>query len=363
MVAGAMALASCTSEDVVNVDAVQGNAIGFENVLSKPSKAIEGDLNLSTFDQFMVYGYYLKPGMTTPIQIFNGVPVSASKDNDGNITGWGYAGTRYWVPECTYYFYAYSCADTELGTGFGIPSMSLFDQVNTSIDSRALILQRYLCDQTHNHDLITAENENILALEKKNPDVALKFSHALCKIKAEFTTDFPDGYEVYVSNVYVTSFFRFADFNVGTSTWSNFSGKDNSFPISLNVIVPPGVDPKENYLTNAGGSKLTTSEAFIIPKSYASNENVELHFSIDLKKDGNLILQRDIHGTWSPQWVMGNIYQYSINISGSTAGIEPIVFSAEQSLSDSNTSWGEATPVNMVFGVDANTATASETTD
>lgn len=363
MAAGVMALAACTSEDVVDLSTSQGNAISFENVVGKATRATEGDLSLSSFEQFMVYGYYLKPGMTTPIQIFNGVPVTVSKDASGKITGWNYTGTRYWVPECTYYFYAYSCANVAIATGNGNPGMSLFDPKNTSVDGRALILQQYRCDADHNHDLVTAENENITALEKKNPDVALKFSHALCKIKAEFTTDFPDGYEVYVSNVYVTSFFRFADFNVGTSTWSNFSGKDNSFPISLNVIVPPGVDPKENYLTNAGGSKLTTSEAFIIPKSYASNENVELHFSIDLKKDGNLILQRDIHGTWSPQWVMGNIYQYSINISGSTAGIEPIVFSAEQSLSDSNTSWGEATPVNMVFGVDANTATASETTD
>lgn len=351
MVAGAMALASCTSEDVVNVDAVQGNAIGFENVLSKPSKAIEGDLNLSTFDQFMVYGYYLKPGMTTPIQIFNGVPVSASKDNDGNITGWGYAGTRYWVPECTYYFYAYSCADTELGTGFGIPSMSLFDQVNTSIDSRALILQRYLCDQTHNHDLITAENENILALEKKNPDVALKFSHALCKIKAEFTTDFPDGYEVYVSNVFLTSYYRIADFNVGKGEWSGFDGKDNTSPISLNILA----EKDKNFVTNSSTSKLATSEAFIIPKLYDTkiNENVQLHFSIDIKKEGNVILQRNIHGTWSPQWKMGNIFQYSINISGSTAGIEPIVFATSQSLSGTQ-DWSDAGKVEMVFGVDAN---------
>ena len=351
MAAGVMALSACTSEDVVDVSAVQGNAIGFENVVGKATRAVEGDLSLNTFDKFMVYGYYIKPGMTTPIQIFNGVPVLATKDGDGKVTGWSYSDTRYWVPECEYYFYAYSCADVELGTGFGNPGMSLFDQVNNSVDSRALILQQYRCDQTHNHDLITAENEAIKALEKNNPDVSLKFSHALCKIKAEFTTDFPDGYEVYVSNVYVTSYYRIADFNVGKGEWSNFAGKDKTNPIQLNVLSDAG----QNFVTNEAGTKLATSEAFIIPNAYdaVNNDNVELHFSIDIMKDGMLILQRNIHGTWSPQWAKGNIYQYSIKISGSTVGIDPIVFAASQSLSG-NQDWSDAAKVEMVFGVDAN---------
>lgn len=352
MAAGVMALAACTSEDVVDVSSTQGNAIGFENVVNKATRAVDGDLSLSTFDQFFVYGYYLKPQMTTPIQIFNGVPVTAVKGEDGKISGWTYAGTRYWVPDCSYFFYAYSCADVELGTGFGTAGMSLFDQQSTSVDGRALIIQKYLCDKTHNHDLITAENETITAGEKGNPLVSLEFSHALCKIKAEFTTDFPAGYEVYVSNVYVTSFYRFADFNVGKGEWSNFGGQDNLNPIQLNVIADPG----KNFVTNKAGSELTTSEAFVIPKLYdtANSENVELHFSIDVKKDGLLILQRNIHGTWSPQWTKGNIYQYSINISGSTAGIEPIVFAASQSLSG-NKDWSDAGKVEMVFGIDANT--------
>lgn len=351
MAAGLVTLAACTSEDVYDVSPSQGNAISFENVINKPTRLVTGDLNSATFDQFLVYGYYLKPQMTTPIQIFAGVPVTASRDGEGNITGWSYSGTRYWVPDCSYFFYAYSCADTELGSGFGTAGMSLFDQVNTSVDSRALILQKYLCDQSHNHDLVTAENESITASETGNPQVSLEFSHALCKVKAEFTTDFPDGYEVYVSNVYVTSFYRYADFNVGKGEWSNFGGKDNSNPVILVVQA----EPEKNFVTNKADSKLLTSESFIIPKLYdaVNNDNVELHFSIDVKKDGALILQRNIHGTWSPQWKKGNIYQYSINISGSTAGIEPIVFAASQSLTG-NQDWSDTSKVEMVFGVDAN---------
>lgn len=348
--AGLMALTACTSEVEIDVSPTQANAIGFENVINKSSRAVDGDLTNKLFDKFLVYGYYTKPGMTTPIQIFNGVPVNATKDSEGKVTGWTYSGTRYWIPDCEYFFYAYSCGNTELASSYGIPGMSLFDQVSSSVDSRALIIKQYRCDSEHNHDLVTAENEGIKATNTGNPNVALPFSHALCKVKAQFSTDFPDGYEVYVSNVYITSYYRYGDYNVGTANWTNYSGKDTNFPISLNIIA----DPNKNYVTNQPESKLKTTEGFFIPKLYdaLNSDNVELHFSIEVKKDGSSILQRKIHGTWSPQWNKGNIYQYNINISGSTAGIEAIVFAAEQSL-EGNQDWTESGQVDMVFGVDA----------
>lgn len=348
--AGLMALTACTSEVEIEVSPTQANAIGFENVVNKSSRAVDGDLTNKLFDKFLVYGYYTKPGMTTPIQIFNGVPVNAVKDASGKVTGWSYSGTRYWIPDCEYFFYAYSCGNTELASTFGTPGMSLFDQVSSTVDSRSLIIKQYRCDSEHNHDLVTAENEGIKAIDKGNPKVALPFTHALCKVKAEFSTDLPEGYEVYITNVYLTSYYRYGDFNAGTGAWTNFSGKDVNYPITLNVLA----DANQNFVTNQSTSKLATSEAFFIPKIYdgGKSENVELHFSIEVKKGGESVLQRKIYGTWSPQWNRGNIYQYNINISGSTAGIEAIVFAAEQSL-EGNQDWVESGQVDMVFGVDA----------
>ena len=69
------------------------------------------------------------------------------------------------------------------------------------------------------------------------------------------------------------------------------------------------------------------------------------------------VLERNIVGTWSPQWVKGNLYTYNINIAGSAAGVEPIVFAAEQSLSgNGSNAWDTSTSLNMVFGVDTNNA-------
>ncbi|MDE6300139.1 MAG: fimbrillin family protein [Muribaculaceae bacterium] len=353
---GAAALTGCTSSEVLD-EGIQSNAIGFSNVVNKPSRAVSGDLTNTSFDNFLVYGYYIKPGMTTPIQIFNGVPVQKKKD-DG-VEKWVYSegGTRYWVPGCTYYFYAYSCADVALTSGKGNPSFSLFDGTNPTVDDRALTLQQYLCDSEHQHDLVTAENENIVALESGNHEVSLPFRHALCKVKAVFTTDFPVGYKVYVSNVSVSSFYNKADYNVGTNTWSNYTANTNN-----PAYVSLSFGSATNFVENKPGSELSTSEAFLIPKNYdtKNSENVKLHFTITVAKVDNIngqvvennVLQRNIVGTWSPQWTGGNIYKYNVVISGSSAGIEPIVFAANQEIGAS--SWDDTTTLDMVFGIDPN---------
>lgn len=344
---GLLTLTACTSEEVVDVSQSQSNVIGFENVVNKNTRVVEGDLTGSTFDNFLVYGYYTKERMSTPIQIFNGVPVTKDKAT-GN---WSYSGVRYWVPECSYYFYAYSCADIELVSENGNPAMTLTNE--TTEDGRALTMMSYLCDGRHQHDLVCAESGKIVAQEKNNEKVGLNFTHALCKMKAVFTTDFPDGYEVKVSNVKVTGFFNRANYNVGSGAWSDYK-LDGTKPST-----PFFIDDKNNVVTNASGSKVETSEIFVIPKLYAHNtEFVTLHFTIEISKDGETILERAITGTWSPQWESSRIYKYNINISGSSAGIEPIIFAASQSLTGSTT-WDTSNEVTMVFGVDT-AATVNE---
>lgn len=342
MAAGFLMLTACTSEEVVDVSPTQGNVIGFKNVVNKNTRAVEGDLTSVTFDNFLAYGYYTKEGMTTPIQIFNGVPVTKKKNAATGKEEWVYDGVRYWVPNCTYNFYAYSCADVALTTGKGSPAMTLTNE--TSVDGRALAIMGYLCDGTHQHDLVCAESETILAKEKNNPQVSLAFGHALCKIKAVFTTDFPSGYTVKVSNVKISEFYNKGDYNVGTGVWSNFKMENTPY-----TNIP--VSETKNTVTSTPGDKVETGDVFLIPSLYPNTEFVRLHFTIEVSKGGEVILERSIVGTWSPQWERARIYKYNINITGSSAGIEPIVFAASQSLSG-NDAWDTSTEVNMVFGID-----------
>lgn len=357
MAAGVMALAACTSEDVVDVSATQGNAIGFENVVNKASRAdgdaVSGDLATGVnFDKFLVYGYYTHNGSFTPIQIFNGVPVTAVKGEDNKISGWTYDETRYWLPEHRYYFYAYSCADIELDNTKGEPTFDL------TADTPTLMINNYLCDDTHQHDLVTASNTNsgngILALETQNPLVALGFKHALCKAKVKFTTDFPKDYKVVVENVYISSFDNKANFDVKAQAWDGYVHSDNS---KVTLTLPAD----KNYLmTSDAEDNITTSEAFLIPKEYKSDESVKLHFTLKIykvdkdaegKEVATWLIDRKMVGTWAPQWVNGNRYQYDITLTGKNSGIEPIVFAAEQSI-EAGGEWGGTTQVSMTFGVE-----------
>ena len=333
---GVLALTACTSEEITEVSSTQGNAISFENVVNKNSRAVEGDLDKNSFDMFLVYGYYTKENASTPIQIFNGVPVKKVNNQ------WIYDGVRYWIPNCTYYFYAYSCADIALSSDKGSPTLTLTNESTPA--GRALSIMNYLCDTRHQHDLVYAENGPIVATEKNNQQVSLPFKHALCKIKAVFTTDFPDGYVVKISDVKIDEFYNKANFNARTKAWSGFVEEDGAY-INLNV------DPNKNTMTNAANSKVETSEIFIIPTVYPSDQWVKLHFTIELSKGNDVVLQRSIYGSWSPNWEVGKIYTYNINITGSSAGIEPIVFAAAQSLDDN--SWDSSPEVKMEFGVDA----------
>ncbi|MDE6460305.1 MAG: fimbrillin family protein, partial [Paramuribaculum sp.] len=181
------------------------------------------------------------------------------------------------------------------------------------------------------------------------PSVKLNFSHALSKIKAIFTTDFPPGFMVYVSNIYVTDFYNRADFNVSSSTWSNYTGEENNTQsVMLSV-------PDNSFVENKTGSKITSSEAFVIPKLYDATgcENVRLHFTINVMKDDEIIMERKIVGTWSPQWEKSKIYTYNIKISGTSAGILPIVFSDVQDLYGAE-SWEDSRPLDMMFGIETN---------
>lgn len=346
--AGLIMLTACTSEEVIDVSPTQGNVIGFKNVVYKNTRAVTGDLTSTSFDNFLAYGYYTKEGMTTPIQIFNGVSVAKSKNSKGEDE-WKYNGVRYWVPNCTYHFYGYSCADIALASGKGTPAMTLTNE--TSVDGRALSIMGYLCDGTHQHDLVCAESDHILAKDKDNPQVSLGFEHALCKIKAVFTTDFSAGYQVKVSNVKITQFYNRGDYNVGTQVWSNFKIENSPY-----INMP--VDENNNIVTSAPNSAVETAEIFLIPTLYPSTEVVNLHFTIEVSKDGEVVLERSIIGSWAPQWENARIYKYNINITGSSAGIEPIVFAASQQLN--GTEWDTSTEVSMVFGVDTPSASNEE---
>lgn len=375
MALGILALSACTSSDIID-EGIQSNAIGFENVVNKQTRA-EGPvstLDKNNFNMFYVFGYYTKPGMeNSAIQIFNSEEVKLDKSS-GN---WTYSNPRYWNPGGTYYFYAYSCGDLKLNSTFGTFAM---DITETKTEDRALMINNYLCDYRHQHDLVYAENEGIVGKPKPesgtataNPKVKFKFNHLLSKINAQFTSTFPAGYKIRISNVSVTNIRNYANYNPkATVKWygQELRVLEDSRNPYINLYVPTGngtgTDPQDDTLplntTEFGKPAVTTEVGFVIPFDYSKSTggNVTLTFDIDVVRDGAVVLQRNLRGNFNPNWQAGFGYTYNVEITGTDASLEAIAFETE---TDPITGWSDTNGGKITLETYTDANSTSETDD
>lgn len=314
---GVLTLSGCTSSEI-DEESVQANAIGFESVVKKPTRgvddtAVSGDLTTQNLDEIYVYGYYTpQNNATNYIQVFYEEQVVKSGD------AWTYNNTRYWVPGAKYNFYAYSCGDIRLKNEKGTPSL---DFVNDQY--RVLRITNYVCDDTHQHDLIYAYREGIEGKKagEGNTRVSFDFNHILTKISAEFVSEFDKDYDVYVSNVRLQNIRNQGAYDPKANDnyqWKDVIRKEENAIVSLSV--------PENSKAVAGGTSIKTASAYVIPYNY-SNGDVQLLFDVVVKKGNEQVLSRHMKGSWSPNWTIGYNYNYRIKITGTTANLDKIEFS------------------------------------
>lgn len=332
--AGALALSACTSSEVIE-EGVQSNAIRFQNMVSKESRA----LTSTDLKNFYVYAYYTLPNKEAEaVGVFNGEVVSRT---DLTKNEWSYDNTRYWVPKAKYYFYAYSCDNNTLTSNDnGDPSL---DVEGNTVASRVLTISNYRCDVRHQDDLIYASNEGTEgkepadegASEPNNKPVALAFKHILSKVYVTFENEFPEGYSIIISNVKFKNIVNFADYNPN-SGWSNFKREN----ISTNVLpyFDLGVDGSN---VAVGETKVKTIAGYTIPCQY-NNQNVTIEFEIEVTSEvvndevtsTTTVLKRVLSGSWKPNWIAGTSYTYNVKINGTAANLEPIVFETAQNIDD-----------------------------
>ncbi|MDE7378439.1 MAG: fimbrillin family protein [Paraprevotella sp.] len=358
----ALALSACTSEEVLDESSsVQRNAIGFQNVVSKQSRAGEFDgvdITAANLKHFSVFGYYTNPNTPTQaVLVFNNELVSKGQNEQGQTT-WNYDNTRYWVPGANYCFYAYSCGDVKLNSNFGKFSM---DTNQAQANDRVLKINGYVCDVTHQHDLLFASRENVKPETDETgqnvtagADVAFKFAHILSKIDTKFSSDFAPEYTVEIKNIMASNIRNVGDYDP-KKDWYNqkrqsIDGVDPYVMVQGETAI---VAQKGGTVTAVDGTTTviekkepTSSFAFVLPHTYTSAD-VTLSFEIAVKKDDKLILSRVLSGSWKPTWVTGHWYTYTIQITGDAANLTPIMFTTE---TDPITGWtsGE-TPSDIVF--------------
>ena len=339
LAAGAMALTACTSTDVIE-EGIQSNAIGFQNVVSKNTRAIDSKDDLTTF---YVYGFYTKKDFeTSPVVIFDGDKVTGS----GNT--WSYGDTyRYWVPDMTYKFYAYSCENNQSALGAnGSASMSFdeYGEPTVGIDG-------YLCSNDHQHDLLFAKKDDgIVGKQNNNEKVSFNFNHILSKLKVKFVSGFPAGYDLKISAVQLSNVYTKGDYTVTPSTaeWTITEG--TSADGTLSVAVPDDKNTASAKTDEANAVDVLTNEIYVIPHKYTTT-NVGIRFRVDITNGDTPVMSRVFSGTWTPNWASGTAYTYTINISGENASLEKIEFG------DMNVgTWSEVAGPTLTFGAPTNPA-------
>ncbi len=353
LAAGAMALTACTQSDVLE-EGIQSNAIGFQNMVSKESRA----LDKASLNRFYVYAYYtpsVESGSGDPVLVFSGDAVTLSG------TEWGYTNTRYWIPGADYTFYAYSAENGALKNGSAVMNLD-----GTTSAARALRLNGYECRDGLQEDLIfatTTQKGVAASADAANPankKVALTFKHVLSRVNVKFASDFASGYEIKVSEVSITNLRDKGNFSAATNSWSQQSRTIQEDEAEGNVgaaVTFAGFVEDKNIASKGDGTEAnpdltaTTTNCFVLPYSYTTDGDVKLRFKIEVidTASDQTILTRDMVGSWAPNWVAGTSYTYNVKISGTVADLEPIVFETQENMNVDDWTTGSTTSVEMNF--------------
>ena len=161
-------LSSCSKVTVAGQHGQDSSAITFTDVAAK--SVVTGPSDIGSFS---VWGWRTdnSSATPTPAEVFSATEVSRTG------TSWTYEGTRYWMPENTYDFYALYPDTATLTT----PDQSGKKAAESAAYDAAGNLTITGFDSTSGHDLMTASNTG---LSGTNPlqSVAFTFSHELSRL-------------------------------------------------------------------------------------------------------------------------------------------------------------------------------------
>lgn len=306
-------LSGCSTSEVIDDVRNEKSVIGFDTHMNKNSRALDN----SNFNTFFVFGTYSKSSSSQPVQVFFGDRV-----NKGSDGVWKCATTRYWTPENTYDFYAYSCDNASIDLGHN---------GHSAMNGKYLNLLEYTISQAHcTHDLVYAA-----ALGEKRPahvdgvtpeSVSLSFKHILTRLKFTFNSEIPgENYTVKISNVKMVNFRNTGNFLGSSLSWTAQERVGNTPTISLTIPNGGVIQSPEN-----GQKSISTEPVYMIPFSYLdANVQIEFDFSIEAPdSNGQLqeVMSNHITGTWQPNWIKGYSVNNVITLTGNTTGMDAITF-------------------------------------
>lgn len=313
--AAAMALASCTNSEVMEV--AENRAIGFSSFVGKPTKAVKPVTSI-TSEQFYVFGEYgnTTSGWTKVGQAFNNELGSA---------------VYYWQPSQTYRFGAY--AD---GTNGKIETSGAGATVAFSAADPKLTFTNYTPNDSK--DLVAAISDDIttdatVSSSTNLGPVSLTFKHMLSQVRLTFTTDAADTYALTIKNVKIVQAVSTCTgtYN-GTPAWETSTGTKGEYEygdFNPGQVISKDAPKDQTKLVipqacNAGDLKVTFT---------ASIEGEKPAGSTTLTKDFTATLAHNLttSGATANEWTAGYCYNYTAQIDiddivNNASSLVPITF-------------------------------------
>lgn len=246
----AMALASCTNEEVLNV--ADSRAISFDNAFVNNGTRSVSDpsLTASTLQNFDVYGFVTNTDGSSS-QIFGKDEITVvTKGENGQ---WGYTTPpQYWVKNNTYTFGA--IAPSKVGTVSGV----------SVADGKVKMTVSFTNTNNDQKDLLHAAPAAVQVTgDTYSEPVKMTFNHQLSKVKFSFKNLVGAGYSVKVKNVKITNAKKTGTLTIGnTSSWS---GQQGELALYFGNAVGTLVEDNDTTKIEYNGTNETYYEKLMIP--------------------------------------------------------------------------------------------------
>ena len=258
--AAVVAFAACSKEQTIVAD--RGEVIGFGNpfIENATRQAIDGSYSgTKELTSFKVYGTVTGNGNT--VLLYDGDDVVG---NVGDAV-WGCtAAEQYWIPNCSYKFYAITDA-TSVSPADAMPTTITYNEITTN-----------------NGDLMMAiveDTTNDQATPSKGNPVKFTFTHLLSKAKFSFSKGAYSNtsYTFTVKNIKFTDAYKSGVYNIAAGTWGsqNNKGELTFGNLEGNITTTNATTGLESY-----------NERQLVPATYTASNPLTISFDVVMMLDG-----------------------------------------------------------------------------
>ena len=332
----AMAVASCTNEEVVDIPSSKG--ISFNNPYVGTSvRAVEAiETNLGML-QKADSGFYAYGGYETVTDVFKNTHVTYKGGS------WEYSPVNYWVVGENYKFITYAPNMT-------VEPVFAYGKGTTS-NNATLTFTGVKVDGTTQRDFVIGKSAVIPAKASDNPRVSITMKHALAMVKVTLTDKFRSGVKCKISNFAINGLKTTGTFtsntdpagNAGswtvtgaaesTSTFKDNVGveltKNGDTYVNEFIVLPQDVAQDAVTVKFTGALYDAEGKPIAVPGLDAETDGLDDTTGAPVGEDGTDVIKNQKQFTIkisAIEWAVNSRYHYTANIDGNTFGMNEIIF-------------------------------------